>query len=72
MLEDLEKLVTREPLVSFRIIMSSGTVYEVTSPYQVTADRLRLTYFFTRSDRRAFLSVIDVVAIETVEDDEFR
>ncbi|HET6247739.1 MAG TPA: hypothetical protein VFE47_08585 [Tepidisphaeraceae bacterium] len=70
MLEDLQSLLVREPFVAFRLIMTSGNAYDVRSPYQLVIKNLRIQYFFERNDRMAWLGVIDVAVIETIEESE--
>ncbi len=72
MLDDIKDLLRREPFVSFRVILTSGNSYDVISPYQLTTHERHLVYLYARTDRRAYLSTFDVVAVETLEDDELR
>ena len=68
--EKLKQLLDREPFVPFRIVVTSGGAYDVTSPYQVAIGRTQLDYFYPRSDRSAMVRMNQIVACETLE--EFR
>lgn len=68
MLNDLQEWLKREPFVPFRIILASGTGYDVTSPYQVAIGRTQFDYYFPRSDRKAILRMNQVTAFETLEE----
>jgi hypothetical protein len=67
MLEDLKELLNREPFVPFRII-TSGSLYEVTSPLQVAIGETQLSYYFPRSDRKAILRLNQIASFETLEE----
>lgn len=67
MLEDLKELLKSEPFVPFRIVVTSGSGYEVTSPYQIAIGQTQLDYYFPKSDRKAVLRQNQIVAFETME-----
>ena len=67
MLEKLKDLLDREPFVSFRIVVTSGSVYEVTSPYQIAIGQTQLDYYFPRSDRSATIRLSQPVSLGTLD-----
>lgn len=67
MLEKLKDLLDREPFVSFRIVVTSGSVYEVISPYQIAIGQTQLDYYFPRSDRSATIRLNQLVSLETLD-----
>jgi hypothetical protein len=67
MIEDLKEFLDREPFAAFRIVVSSGDRYEVTSPYQIAIGRTQLDYYFPRSDRKAVVRMNQIVAFENSE-----
>lgn len=67
MLDDLKELLRVEPFVPFRIILTSGTSYEVTSPYQIAIGQTQLDYYFPKSDRKAIVRQNQIAAYETSE-----
>jgi hypothetical protein len=68
MLEKLKQLLDQEPFVPFRILLTSGGAYDVTSPYQVALGETKLDYFFPRSDRDATMRINQIVAFEAMEE----
>jgi hypothetical protein len=68
MLDDLKSWLDNEPFVPFRIVVTSGNAYEVTSPYQVAIGQTQFDYYFPRSDRKATVRLNQLVAFETLED----
>ncbi len=66
MLDDLKDLLRTEPFISFKIILTSGTTYEVTSPYQIAIGKSQFDYYFPKSDKKAVLRQNQVAAFETV------
>ncbi len=67
MLEDLKEYLHREPFAAFRIILTTGGSYEVTSPYQVAIGQTMLFYCYPHSDRKAFLRMNQIAAFEDSE-----
>jgi hypothetical protein len=55
MLDDLKELLKKEPFSPFRIVLTSGSAHEVSSPYQVALGESIVNYFFPKSDRWAIL-----------------
>ena len=67
MLNDLKEFLDREPFKAFRIILTSGNSYEVTSPYQIAIGQTQLDCYFPRSDRKAVLRFNQIAAFEDSE-----
>jgi hypothetical protein len=67
MSNDLRALLDADPFVPFRIVLTSGSSYEVTSPYQIALGRTQLDYYFPRSDAKAVMRFKQIAALETVE-----
>jgi hypothetical protein len=67
MMNDLKDFLDREPFSAFRIILTSGTSYEVTSPYQIAIGQTQLDYYFPKSDRKAVLRMNQIAAFENSE-----
>ena len=67
MLKDLNKLLDGEPYVPFQVILTSGTIYEVKSPFQLVPEGSKVSYFFARSSRTAFFRINQIVSVETLD-----
>lgn len=67
MLEDLKAWLDHDPFVPFRIVVTSGGAYEVTSPYQIAIGQTQFDYYFPRSDRKATIRLNQLVAFETLD-----
>lgn len=67
MFDELKELLDRDPFVPFRIVLTSGTVYEVTSPYQVAVGQSQLNYYYPGSNKWAVLRSNQVAAFEVME-----
>lgn len=67
MLDDLKEFLDRDPFMPFRIVLTSGGSYEVTSPYQIAIGQTQLDYYFPRSDRKAVLRMNQIAAFEDSE-----
>jgi hypothetical protein len=52
-MEDLQRLLDQEPFVPFRIILTNGHAYEVTSPCQAFIEGSWVGFYFAGSDRSA-------------------
>jgi hypothetical protein len=68
MLDDLKEWLDHEPFVPFRVILTSGTNYAVTSPYQVAIGKTQFDYYFPHSDRKATIRLNQVVEFGTLEE----
>jgi hypothetical protein len=64
---ELKDLLDREPFAAFRIVLTSGSTYEVTSPYQIAIGQTQLHYYFPRSDRKAVLRMNQIASYEDSE-----
>jgi hypothetical protein len=67
MLDDLKEFLRSEPFVPFRIVLTSGSGYDVTTPYQVAIGKTQLDYYFPKSDRKAILQQNQIASFETLE-----
>lgn len=67
MTERLAELLRNEPFVPFRIILTSGSSYDVTSPFMVAVGQSEIAYFFAKSDRLAHLRLNQLASLETLE-----
>ena len=67
MLEDLKDFLRAEPFVPFRIVLTSGSTYDVTSPYQISIGKTQFHYYYPRSDHKAMLRQNQIAAFETFE-----
>lgn len=67
MIDKLKELLDREPFVSFRIVLTSGSGYEVVSPYQVAIGETQIEYYYPRSDRTATLRMSQIASYEVGE-----
>jgi hypothetical protein len=68
MLDDLKELLSAEPFVPFRVVVTGGCGYGVFSPYQVAIGKTQLDYYFPRSDRKAVVRQNQLVAFEALND----
>ena len=50
-MDRLEEFLRKERFVPFRIILTSGTHYDVLSPLMLAIGKSELAYYFPRSDR---------------------
>ena len=66
-LVDVRKWLDAEPFVSFRVILTSGTTYEVSSPFQLVVEEAKITFFFDRSSRLAVFRINQIVTVATLE-----
>jgi len=67
MLDDLKEFLRAEPFVPFRIILTSGSSYDVSTPYQLAIGKTQLDYYFPKSDRKAVLRQNQIASFETVD-----
>jgi hypothetical protein len=67
MLEDLKEWLDKEPFHPFRVVLTSGTDYEVTSPYQIAIGQTQFDYYFPKSDRKAVVRLNQIVSFETLD-----
>jgi hypothetical protein len=67
MLDDLKELLGREPFTPFRIVLTSGSTYEVGSPLQVAVGQTQLNYYPPKSDRWAILRLNQIASFEIGE-----
>lgn len=67
MIDDLKAWLDNDPFVPFRIVVTSGNAYEVSSPYQLAIGNTQFDYYFPKSDRKATVRLNQLVALETLE-----
>ncbi|MCL2639280.1 MAG: hypothetical protein FWD53_00390 [Phycisphaerales bacterium] len=67
MLDDLKEFLRAEPFVPFRIILTSGSSYDVSTPYQLAIGKTQLDYYFPKSDRKAVLRQNQIASFATVD-----
>lgn len=67
MLDDLKKLLDGDPFVPFRLVLTSGSSHDVTSPYQIAIGQTQLDYYYPRSDKKAIVQLNQLVAFEVEE-----
>jgi len=68
MLEDLKQWLDNDPFVPFRVVLTSGGSFDITSPYQVAIGKTQFDYYFPASDRKATVRLNQLVSIETLEE----
>jgi hypothetical protein len=68
MLDDLKKWLDNDPFIPFRVVVTSGGAFDVTSPYQLAIGETQFDYYFPRSDRKAVVRLNQLVSIETLEE----
>ncbi|MEX2215806.1 MAG: hypothetical protein WD768_16970 [Phycisphaeraceae bacterium] len=67
MLQSLEELLNKIPFEPFRIVLTSGSMIEVTDPHLVAMGQSQITVYYPRSDRWAMLRVNQIAAFEALE-----
>jgi len=65
--DELKNLLKRTPFRPFRVILGSGTVYEVTNPDLVVVMKSEMFIAFAGEDRWVFVPLLHVAAIETLQ-----
>lgn len=56
-----------DPFIPFRVVLTSGTHYDVRTPYQVGIGQTQFDYYFPKSDRKATVRLNQMVALKTLE-----
>jgi hypothetical protein len=69
-LDDLREWLGNDPFVPFRIVVTSGGNFDVTTPYQVAIGKTQFDYYFPASDRKATVRLNQLVSIETLEQEK--
>ena len=64
MLDNLKELLKKDPFTPFRILLTSGSAYEVSSPYQIALGESQLNYYFPKTDRWAILRLNQIASFE--------
>lgn len=68
MIENIKTLKHREPFSPFQIVMTSGDRYLIENPDLLAMGQSELAYYFPKSDRMAFLRIIEIAAVEKLEE----
>jgi hypothetical protein len=68
MIEELRRMVEAEPFVPFRVVLTSGTSYDVTGPWQLVVYPNWMLYLYRAADGEAILRNNQLAAIETLND----
>jgi hypothetical protein len=65
---NLRELMIREPFAPFRIVLTSGSAYDVFSPLQLALGETQVHYYYPRSDRWATLRQNQIASFESFEE----
>ena len=65
--DDVNALLNAEPFVPFQVVLTSGTTYQVISPYQLVLGEAKATFYFSRSTRVGVFRMSQIVTLETLE-----
>jgi len=63
---ELRELLDREPFEPFRLILTSGTSYDIRSPGLVVAMKRQAFIAFSGGDRWTFCPYLHVAAVEAI------
>ena len=55
MFDRLEEMLRKEPFTPFRIILTSGSAYDVLSPLMLAVGQSEMAYYYPKSARLAHL-----------------
>jgi hypothetical protein len=64
MLDDIRGLLDRDPFVPFRIILTSGQVYEVLDPHSVGLGQTQLNIYPPKSDRWSIIRLNQIASVD--------
>jgi hypothetical protein len=64
--ETIREFLDREPFEAFRVVTSSGESYVVRNPHNVALLRSEVFIAAPNSDRRTFVPLLHVAAVETL------
>lgn len=67
MLDTLREMLHREPFAPFRIVLTSGSTYEVSNPDLVALGQTQITLYAPRSDRFSVLRLNQIAAFESLD-----
>lgn len=65
--DELKELLKRTPFRPFRVVLSSGSMYEVTNPELVAVMKSEMFIAFPGEDRWVFVPLLHVAAIESLQ-----
>lgn len=66
MLKMLEDMLDHEPFQPFRIVITSGHVYEIDNPHLVALGQTEITIYVARSDRFIRVPLFQIATIEAM------
>jgi len=64
MFDTIREMLNKEPFEPFRIVLTSGSGYDIRNPELVALGQTQLTLYYPRSDKFAMLRVNQIAAIE--------
>ena len=67
MLQRLTQFLRSKPFIPFRVILTTGTHYDVLSPPQLAIGKSEFVYYFPKSNRLAHLRLHQIASLETLE-----
>lgn len=67
MREQIQKLLEQDPFRSFRIVLSSGTAYEVRNPEMFVMMQDVAMFFEPRSDLHSYVRLVQIAAVDILE-----
>ena len=68
MIDDPKQWLDNDPFLPFRVVLTSGGAFDVTSPYQVAIGKTQFDYYFPASDRKATVRLNQLFSIETLDE----
>jgi hypothetical protein len=67
MIDTIEEMLSRDPFLPFRIILTSGKEYEVSNPRLVALGKSQITVYAPRSDHFSILRLNQIASIESAQ-----
>ena len=64
MLDDIRDLLNRDPFVPFRIVLTSGQIYEITDPNLVALGQTQLNVYPPKSDRWSIIRLNQIASVD--------
>ena len=66
--ENIREFLDREPFVPFRLILSSGTHYDVMDPHSAALLKSEVFVVFPDGERWAHVALLHIASLETLAD----
>jgi hypothetical protein len=66
LLETIRELLHREPFAPFRVVLTSGSSYDVTNPDLVALGQSQITLYAPKSDRWSILRLNQIAAVDVL------